>query len=211
MKTGKIKSIGVTDLNSKFINDVADPTTDQGVATKKYADTKILDDPLISNNILMNSFKIAINGSLIKYNMIDGIVDKFEDESGVDTTDSLNEDYDSDNNLYSPIDSDGIQNMTLVSESTEAESNPDNINFVVIETDVDSITLNTDLKFWASRDDGANWVQATISDDGVYSSGKRILVGDANVSGQASDKTVRWKIETLNNKDLNIEAIGLLW
>ena len=61
------------------------------------ADIKKLQD-----NILLNAFRIAINGGLVKYNMVDGIMDEFEDESGVDTATSTNEDYDSVNDLYSP-------------------------------------------------------------------------------------------------------------
>ena len=102
-------------------------------------------------------------------------------------------------------------NMTLVSNSTEAEANPDNVRLVAFSEDVDAITLDTDLKFYASRDNGANWVQGTLSDEGDYNSGKRILTGEADVSGQASDKTMKWKIETLNNKDCKIRGLGLLW
>lgn len=103
------------------------------------------------------------------------------------------------------------QNMTLISEATEAEANPDEVLITIFEEDVDAATINTDIKVYASRDDGSNWVQATLSDKGDYETGKRLLVGSADVSGQASDKTVRYKIETLNNKDLKLHGIGMLW
>jgi len=51
-------------------------------------------------NILLNAFRIAINGALSVFGMVDGFVDEFEDETGIDTTDSLNEVYDSTNDLY---------------------------------------------------------------------------------------------------------------
>ena len=101
--------------------------------------------------------------------------------------------------------------MTLVSELTEAETEPDEVRMVIMEEDVDSCTINTDIKAYASRDSGANWVQATLTDEGDYESGKRVLVGVADVSGQASDKTMKWKIETLNNKDCKFHGIGELW
>ena len=40
----------------------------------------------------------------------------------------------------------GFRNMTLVSNLTEASEQPDEARVVLFEEDVDSITLNTDLK-----------------------------------------------------------------
>lgn len=104
-----------------------------------------------------------------------------------------------------------IGNMTLVSNSTEAEANPDTVRMVLMEEDVNAITENTDIKAYASRDNGGNWVQATLADEGDYGSGKRILEGKADVSGQAADKTIKWKVTTHNNKDLKLHGIGELW
>lgn len=56
----------------------------------------------IENNIMLNAFRIAVNGSLVQFNMQDGVSDEYEDESGIDTGASSNEDYDSGNNLYKP-------------------------------------------------------------------------------------------------------------
>ena len=104
-----------------------------------------------------------------------------------------------------------VTNMTLVSESTEAEANPDNIRMFIVEKDTDAITLGTDYKGYCSRDAGANWVEATLTDEGDIEDSGRIFTGVADVSGQASDKTIKWKIETLNNKDCDTRAVGLLW
>ena len=104
-----------------------------------------------------------------------------------------------------------IYNMTLVSNSTEAEEQPDDSRLVLFEEDVDAIILNTDLKAYVSRDDGANWVQAILADEGNYASSKRILTGNADISGQAADKTIKWKIESLNNKNLKLHGVGELW
>ena len=61
----------------------------------------------INDNIMLNAFRIAVNGSLTQFNMIDGIVDEYEDELSVDTANSTNESYDAANDLYSP--SGGVQ------------------------------------------------------------------------------------------------------
>lgn len=103
------------------------------------------------------------------------------------------------------------EDMTLISNNTEAESQPDEGRLVLFEEDVDAVTLNTDLKAYVSRDNGANWIQVTLSDEGDYDTSKRILVGTADISGQAADKTMKWKVETLNNKDLKLHGIGMLW
>jgi hypothetical protein len=58
-------------------------------------------DDLARNNGLLNAFRIAVNGGLSVQNMQDGIVDEFEDETGVDTGTSTNETYDGTDDHYS--------------------------------------------------------------------------------------------------------------
>jgi hypothetical protein len=58
-------------------------------------------------NILLNAFRIAINGALSVFGMVDGFVDEFEDESGVDTSASSNENYDATNDLYKSMETGG--------------------------------------------------------------------------------------------------------
>jgi len=52
-------------------------------------------------NIILNAFRIAVNGGLSVQNMVDGVVDEFEDETGVNTATSTDETYDATNDLYS--------------------------------------------------------------------------------------------------------------
>jgi len=51
-------------------------------------------------NIMLNAFRISVNGGLSVQNMVDGVVDEFEDETGVDTSTSTNETYDATKDLY---------------------------------------------------------------------------------------------------------------
>ena len=60
------------------------------------ADTTGLDD-----DIALLGFKLAANGSLAKYNLVDQTVDAFEDASGVDAGSSTNETRDSSGKYYS--------------------------------------------------------------------------------------------------------------
>jgi hypothetical protein len=49
------------------------------------------DDNQVQSNIAMLGFKVAINGSLAKYNLVDQAIDEYEDTSGVDASASTNE------------------------------------------------------------------------------------------------------------------------
>jgi len=49
------------------------------------------DDNKLQTNIALLGFKIAVNGSLAKYNLVDQIVDEYTDATGVDASASTNE------------------------------------------------------------------------------------------------------------------------
>ena len=107
----------------------------------------------------------------------------------------------------------GTQNMTLVSNSDTAEAVPSTGRIVLFEEDVNAVTLNTDLKAYMSRDGGSTWGQATLTDEGDYDNNIRILTGtvDFTASGIGSGTSIKWKTETLNNKDLKLHAVGENW
>jgi len=308
-------------------------------------------DESVIMNIYLNSFRIAILGSYAVMNMVKGISDEYEDETGIDTTASTYEDYNSANDLYSPDSSFGAdvtsgetyseskfdtgdpgkggdasflfdddtdtywrllsagagdwckiefavaktiaqytircetanntyawiawtfqgsnndsdwddldivtgqswsaaetktyavdtpasykyyrfiaisgavhafsseiqmmeavtENMTLVSEKFVADETPDETRIIIFEEDVDAITLNTDIKAYVSRDDGANYTQITLTDEGNYSGSKRILSGTADISGQPEDTDMVYKIESLNEKSFKLHGTALSW
>jgi len=49
------------------------------------------DDSVVQSNIAMLGFKVAVNGSLTRYNLVDQSIDEFYDTSGVDASASTNE------------------------------------------------------------------------------------------------------------------------
>ena len=55
-------------------------------------------DTVAHANILLNAFRVAINHGLSVFNMVDGVVDELEDETGVTT--STGATYDSSNDCY---------------------------------------------------------------------------------------------------------------
>ena len=163
-------------------------------------------DEVAHSNILLNAFRVAVNGGSSMLNMVDGIVDEFEDETGVDAATSTNETYDGANDLYT--NTAGV-NMTLVADSFTAEAEPDEAFVVLWQEDVDAVTLNTDLKAWVSIDNGSTWDQATLAEVATLDTG-RILTGTVDVSARTGT-TMIWKIETLNSKEIKVHGVGLEW
>ena len=106
--------------------------------------------------------------------------------------------------------SSSYSDMTLISESEEAEAEPSDVRLILFCEPVDTITLNTDLMGYASLDDGTTWEQVTLSDEGDYDSGKSIFSGDEEMTSQ-SDQTMRWKVVTANGKHIRLHGVQLQW
>jgi len=165
-----------------------------------------------ANNIALLAFKVATQDSLAVFNLVDGVSDEFEDETGVDTGNSANESYDSSNDLYTQTTN---GDLTLISTATTAQSAPADARIVIFEQDIDALTINTDIKAFVSRDNGSNYSEVTLTDEGDYASGKQILAGSVDVSGQPSGTSMRWKIRGYNNsgdaKEFNLHGVCLTW
>ena len=76
---------------------------------------------------------------------------------------------------------------------------------------VDSVTLNTDLLVYASRDGGTNYTAGTLAVETALSGNEQILSATADVSGQPSGVAMKWKIVTANAKSQRIRAISQQW
>ena len=164
------------------------------------------------NNILLWFFKYSKQYSITKYNLDNnGILDAFIDETGVDTGASTNELYNAEGDYYS-VDTPLSNNMTLISLTTTTTVVTIKGRIIIFEEDVDSITINTDLKAYISRDGGTTYTQLTLIDKGCYASGKRILISELiNILSQPSGTSMKWKVTTHNNKDLKLYGISLNW
>ena len=103
------------------------------------------------------------------------------------------------------------QSTTIVSASFTSTTVPTTSRIVVFEENIDSPTLNTDIVASISRD-GTNFTNATLSDSGYVtgSSGQRILTGQADISGQPSGQSMRWKLALANNQ-VKIHGVALQW
>jgi hypothetical protein len=101
---------------------------------------------------------------------------------------------------------------TIVSNSFTSTTVPTSSRIVVFEEDVETPTLNTDVIASISRDGGTTFTNATLSDSGYVtgSSGQRILTGQADISGQPSGQSMRWKLALANNT-VKIHGVSLQW
>ena len=106
-------------------------------------------------------------------------------------------------------------NVTLVSNAQTAQAQPDTTRITVFEhPSTGTTTVNTDIKAYASRDNGTTYTQITLADDGEYESGKKLLSGSADISGQPAGTNMRYKIETLNqssSKITRLHGVSLQW
>jgi len=102
------------------------------------------------------------------------------------------------------------EDITLISEEFTAESEPANARIVIFEEDVDAITINTDLKALVSIDNGANYDQITLTDEGDWATGKRILSGVVDVSARTGT-TIKYKLTSHNGKELKIHGTAVAW
>jgi hypothetical protein len=100
-----------------------------------------------------------------------------------------------------------LKEMTLIFDAKEAEGEPDESKALFIMEDIDAATLNTDIKAWASLDDGANYEQITLEDVGDYESDQHIITGTEALTDR-NDQTTRLKITTENAKEIRIHMIS---
>jgi hypothetical protein len=108
------------------------------------------------------------------------------------------------------IESLAYNNMTLVSNNKEAEAQPTTGRFMALVEPVDALTLNTDIKGWISEDNGSNFDQVTLTDEGYFDATKKIYAANVTLTNR-SDKTMVEKITTLNNKNLKVHAWAMMW
>ena len=65
--------------------------SDAAIALSKLASDPTYDDDGVQNDIALLGFKVAANGSLSKYNLVDQTIDDFQDATGIDASASTND------------------------------------------------------------------------------------------------------------------------
>ena len=85
-----------TKITGDNITDGSVTTDDLNASAKSSGATD-----LNAFNIGVLGFKIAVNEGLTIFNLVDGVVDEFNSESGIDTAENVNVTYDSSSDFYS--------------------------------------------------------------------------------------------------------------
>ncbi len=108
-----------------------------------------------------------------------------------------------------------IADMTLISNATTAEAVPTKGDLVMTYSNgAGTATVNTDLKAYASRDDGTTWTQLTLASQGSTGGHTILSAHDLDISSQPSGTDMRYKITTHNQsvtKETRVHAVSLGW
>ena len=101
-----IRSEDVTNAQIKTVDMAVDPTNASNLSSGSVPLAQLGNAPAtdltsINDEIALLGFKIASNGSLARYNLIDQSIDAFEDASGVDASASTNEVRNTTSNYFS--------------------------------------------------------------------------------------------------------------
>lgn len=107
-------------------------------------------------------------------------------------------------------------NFTLISTATTASSTPTTGSLIfIMENNVGTATLNTDIKGYISRDDGTTYTEVTLTDEGTYGTSQKIIVAhDVDISSQPSGTSMRYKIQSFNQGSsliTKVRAVSLGW
>jgi hypothetical protein len=127
MPLSKIKSTGIDDnsvtsakiLDGTIVN--ADVNACAAIASSKLSGAVTSAEAnVLEQNIALLGFKMAVNDGLTVFNLVDGVVDEFHDESGTDEGEGSNDTYCSSNdnyiNLSSPVPGSAGFSTTAITE-----------------------------------------------------------------------------------------------
>ncbi len=133
MARTKIRTEDITDSEVTTAKMATDPTNASNLSSGSVPLAQLgnVDTTGLEDDIAILGFKVAANGSLAKYDLVDQTVDDFQSEAGIDTSASTNEGYNSSGKYYSgavvgsysvsAFTSTGASTWTCPANTTEAE------------------------------------------------------------------------------------------
>ena len=108
-----LTQIKSTDITDGVITDAKISPSANITSTKTEIATD-LSDTNTPFNIGVLGFKHAVNEGLTVYNLVDGIVDEFHSEGGVDTSENSNANYDATSDFYENKSAGPVPNTTAI-------------------------------------------------------------------------------------------------
>ena len=222
-------------INSTIVSaDIDDATIETGdIASTTIANTKMALDPSnatnlnagdvpaaqlgnidltgIEDDIALLGFKIAANGSLAKYNLVDQTVDAFEDASGIDAGASSNATRNAANYYSGPQ-----ANMILVSNLTVAQAAPTKGDIVFTYTNgAGTAVINTNITAEISADNGSTWTAFTLTSQGTTGGHTILTSHDQTITSTiTAPYNMKYRIKTLVQSismQTRIHAVSLGW
>jgi len=209
MALSKIKSTGIADssvTSAKIENNTivdADVSPSAAVASSKICGAVSSSDMgAVEQNIALLGFKMAVNDGLTVFNLVDGVVDEFHDESGTDEGEGSNDLYCSSNDNYINNSADvpisagfGVTSITEPTTST-AGTNPAHGSGGHGAFTVQSGMTSVNLQVWGAAGAGNNG-NPQVGGAGGYVEGAlavtatqslRVLAGEGGENHPTSSK-----------------------
>ena len=170
-----------------------------GTSYKMYVDGVQDGDALVTSNKISNGVGTGITQSYVGRNSVgsfNGYFDEFRISSGARWT----SDFTPPTTAYPEDILTAGADMNLISTSTTASTAPTKGDItVLIEDNLGTATINTDIKGYVSRDGGTGWDQGTLIHEGTWGTNKKVLsFHDQTFSNSASGTDMKYKIETAN-------------
>ena len=162
-----------------------------------------------NTTVLLNSLRMGKGLRLPAFTVLNGQVDAFMDESGIDSAVYGNG---ASAHIVEPgtLDSTTGETLTLQSQIMIASNIPTRAHLVLLKEDVDLIELNSDLRGFVSRDGGVTWAEIVFSDVGKFDDSTRILVATHPFNGEPSGTLMKYSI-TSNSRKLKLKGVALEW
>lgn len=105
----------------------------------------------------------------------------------------------------------GNLNMTLASVIYAAAVVPTSARLAVQVAENEAIAINTDLTAEVSRDGGTTWTTGTLALSTNLNGMKIYEASDIDISGQPSGTSMKWRVKTLNNKNVDVSGVVMQW
>lgn len=102
-------------------------------------------------------------------------------------------------------------NMTLVSNAFTATAVPTVARLVTFIDPQVSITMNTDYTGEVSRDGGTTWTAVTLALTSNPVGTVEQYEGSISISAQPSGSSMKYRLKTLNNKDIDVTGTVFQW
>ena len=172
--------LGANAVTSAKINDGAITAADLASSLDLSSKTVTLPPSatsVVDQNIALLGFKMAVNEGLTVFNLVDGVVDEFHDESGTDEGEGSNDTYcsTSDNYINGTSGASYIAGFstTLVTESdtSAAGTNPNDDSGTSGTFTVPSNVTSVDIRAFGAGGGGANPIVCGFGGGGGYAEG----------------------------------------